>query len=162
MKINQLVCLVLFLFLPIAQSTENQKLPHFTGQEFHTGKPVQIDRFFGNIIYLDFWASWCAPCIESMPFMDKLYQQYAAKGFEVIAINIDEKKQDAKEFLKEFPVTYLNLYDPKGRIAKQLKVSKMPTAFLIDREGNILFKHIGFNQEYSERLELAIRMLVKK
>jgi len=93
--------------------------------------------------------------------MEKLYQQHYDDGFEIIAVNIDEHKRDAEEFLKKYPISFLNLYDPKGKIGKQLKVKYMPTAFLIDRQGNILFKHVGFDKTYAKKLAYTVNKLLE-
>lgn len=157
-----LIFLIFLFFSPLTEANKNKLLPYFLGYEFGTNAKFSSEALKGKIIYLDFWASWCSPCIESLPFLEKLHRQYSKQGFEVIAVNIDEKKLNAKLFLEKHPISYLNLYDPKGDIGKMLKVKKMPTAFLIDRNGNILFKHVGFNKKYAEKLTFAIKKILQE
>ncbi len=130
--------------------------------EFYSNKTIELDHYRGRYIYLDFWASWCAPCKQSFPWMEQLHQQYHSKGLQIIAVNIDEHKKDAQQFLSEVPVSFINLYDPKGKIGKVLKVKKMPTSFLIDPKGNILFKHSGFDQEYAKKLDEVLAQLISE
>ena len=152
------LAITFLLFFNIASFADEQLQPlEFSGYDFSTNKPFKFNQFKGKIIYLDFWASWCPPCLESMPFMEKLYQQYKAQGFEIIAVNIDEHKEDASKFLDLHPISYTNLYDPQGKIGKRFKVRSMPTAFLIDQDGNVIYKHVGFNQKYSIKLEEALK-----
>ena len=134
----------------------------FTGYEFNSNNPFHFNQYRGKLIYLDFWASWCTPCIESIPFMEKLYQQNSKQGFEIIAINIDEHKSDAEQFLTKYPISFKNLYDPTGLIGNAFKVKSMPTAFLIDQSGRIIYKHAGFNQKYSIKLEQTIKSNLEK
>jgi len=94
--------------------------------------------------------------------MEQLHQQYHSKGLQIIAVNIDENKKDAQQFLSEVSVSFINLYDPKGKIGKVLKVKKMPTSLLIDPKGNILFKHSGFDQEYAEKLDEVLAQLISE
>ncbi len=153
---------LLILLLGISlhnKATEIEPLS-FSGYIFDNNEHFEFKSFKGKVVYIDFWASWCAPCRESMPFLEKLYLKHRDEGFEIIAINIDEYKDDAKQFLSQQPISYQNLYDPDGKIGKLLKVKTMPTAFLVNRKGKLLFRHSGFNTKYSEKLASKINQLV--
>jgi len=133
----------------------------FIGKDFTTGEDFAFKQYSNKVVYIDFWASWCAPCRESMPFLEKLYQNYNEQGFEIIAINIDEIKSDAKQFIHDFPISYSNMYDPKGEIGKKLNIKSMPTAYLIGRDGKVIVRHSGFNKKYGLKLENKIKHLLK-
>lgn len=105
---------------------------------------ISLEEYKGNIIYLDFWASWCAPCRKSLPLLNELRNELNAKGFEVLAINVDEERADGLRFLDEYPVDYPTLFD-NGDAASAYQLRGMPTAYLIDREGNLHSQHVGFN-----------------
>ena len=156
-SVHRLAVAVLILS---AGSYASGQLAGLEGVDFASGRRIELGSYVGEVVYLDFWASWCAPCRESLPFMEELHQRYGEHGLRIVAVNVDENKADAKEFLKRHPISYLNLYDPKGKIGKQLKVRRMPTAFLVDRDGTILFRHVGFDKRYSEKLRLAIVALL--
>lgn len=138
----------------------SDQLPDLEGVEFASSRKIDLTTFRGEVVYLDFWAAWCPPCRQSLPFMEELHQQYGRHGLKIVAVNIDERKRDAWEFLKAHPISYTNLYDPGGKIGKRLKVTAMPTAFLIDRGGRIVSRHVGFDREYSESLKRAIVALL--
>lgn len=106
--------------------------------------PLNLSSLHGRVIYLDFWASWCAPCRQSFPWMDSMQRTYAAQGLSVLAINVDHDRADADRFLKEFRPQFEVRFDPDGTWAQQYKVTGMPTSLIIDRRGVVRFTHIGF------------------
>lgn len=110
----------------------------------------------GKAIYVDFWASWCGPCKQSFPWMNAMQDKYAAKGLQVIAVNVDAKRADADRFLAKTPATFQIAYDPKGDSAKSFAVKAMPTSLLIDRSGRVTYVHAGFRDEDRAELEAKI------
>ena len=116
----------------------------------------------GEVIYLDFWASWCVPCRESFPWMNEMEKKYAKKGFKVIAINLDEKKSSVDAFLARYPADFKIVRDPAGKSAEIFKLKGMPSSYLIDRQGNIVLSHIGFRQKDVGKLESAIKSALIK
>lgn len=116
-----------------------------------------LNKSRGNVIYLDFWASWCGPCRKSFLWMNKMQSKYSEKGFEIIAINLDEKNEDATSFLKEVPAQFRVLFDPKGITPKLYDLKGMPSSFLVDRNGKILLEHKGFNDADALELEKRIQ-----
>ena len=117
---------------------------------------VKLSNYLGKVVYLDFWASWCVPCRETFPFMNQLQEKYGKDGFEVVAVNIDTKKGDADRFLAQFPAHFTVLFDPKRGVAKTYALKGMPTAFLIDRAGNVVSTHLGFQKDRAGELEAHI------
>ena len=111
-----------------------------------TAGKINLADYKGKVVYVDFWASWCAPCKRSLPKLEELRAKYKDKGFEVIAINIDENVEDALSFLKSYPVSFPVGADAKGVIASQYHIKGLPTAYIIDRHG--LINHIveGFDK----------------
>ena len=159
---KQLIFILCLVSTQFIYSSDKLRPLEFTGHEFTTNESIELNKYKGKIVYMDFWASWCPPCLESLPFLESLHKNLPEEEFKIIAINIDEEKNQAESFLKDHPISYLNLYDPEGSIGKKLRVQNMPTAFLIDRDGNVLFKHSGFNQKYAEKLEQTLITLVNK
>ncbi len=98
----------------------------------------------GEVVYIDFWASWCGPCRKSFPWMNKIQSQYQSQGFTIISINLDADKNLANKFLLETPANFAVIYDPKGKIAKHFKIQGMPSSMLIGRDGKIKSRHTGF------------------
>lgn len=98
----------------------------------------------GDVVYLDFWASWCGPCRKSFPWMNKISASYKQQGFSVISVNLDANRDLAMQFLIETPASFDVIYDPKGTIAKHFKIQGMPSSMLIGRDGKIKSRHTGF------------------
>lgn len=98
----------------------------------------------GQVVYLDFWASWCGPCRKSFPWMNEMQQKYRDQGFVIISVNLDADKTLATEFLSETPANFLVIYDPEGDIAQQFNIQGMPSSLLIDKQGNVQQAHTGF------------------
>ena len=115
----------------------------------------------GKVVLLDFWASWCAPCRKSFPWMNALQKKYGDKGFVVVAVNVDTDRQLASEFLQAVPAQFHVEYDPKGTLATQLNVAAMPTSFLLDRTGKIVKQHAGFREAQLAAREQEIEQLLK-
>lgn len=98
----------------------------------------------GEVVYLDFWASWCVPCRKSFPWMNAVQEKYKSQGFSVISVNLDADYALAQKFLKENPASFTVIYDPKGKLAKHFKIQGMPSSMLIGRDGQIKQRHTGF------------------
>ena len=105
----------------------------------------------GKVVLVDFFASWCHPCQESFPAMNDLYQQYAGKDLVIIAINVDKKKADMDDFLKDHPASFVILRDASNQLVSQVKIPTMPSSFLLDRDGKIHAFHRGFKGEETRK-----------
>jgi cytochrome c biogenesis protein CcmG/thiol:disulfide interchange protein DsbE len=121
------------------------------------GATIQLSAYKGKVVLVDFWASWCRPCKTSFPALDSLYREYQPRGFEVLAINLDERRRDADTFLSDRPHRLTVLFDPDGASPVAFGVKGLPSSFLIDRAGKIRFIHMGYsgNVDESYRHELA-------
>jgi cytochrome c biogenesis protein CcmG/thiol:disulfide interchange protein DsbE len=111
------------------------------------GSTVELETLKGKVLLVDFWASWCLPCKAVIPAMNDLHQELQAKGVEVLAINVDERRRNAEAFLAETPHTLRVLLDAKMTAADAFQVRQIPTAFLIDRAGVIRYTHEGYTVE---------------
>ena len=121
---------------------------------------VNLGNYRGRVVYLDFWASWCTPCRKSFPWMNAMQKQYGKYGFEVVAINLDENRELANQFLQQTPANFTVAFDPSGKTAESYSVDVMPSSFLIDRKGELVAIHKGFRQVDSAALEKEIRQLL--
>lgn len=118
---------------------------------------VTLASFKGKLVYLDFWASWCPPCKKSFPWMNEMQEKYQSQGFEIIAINVDAKIKDAQEFLRTNDVNFTIAFDSKGATPSKFRVKGMPTSYLIDQDGKVIFQHVGFTASDKEVLEKKIQ-----
>lgn len=125
------------------------------------GAPVNgLQALKGEVLYVDFWASWCPPCIQSFPFLTGLQQDYGERGLRVVGINLDEKVADAEKFLSNYPAGFTIVADLSKQCAKQFDVIAMPSSYLIDREGIVRYIHRGFRQGETKELRLIVEQLL--
>lgn len=121
-----------------------------------------IDNYKGKVVYLDFWASWCGPCRQSFPFMNKLKAQYEDKGLAVVSINVDESPEAAAKFLDKYPANFDIIYDKNAELAQQYQLKAMPTSFLFNRDGKLVGSHLGFKNKDVAKLTQVITNLLDK
>ncbi|WP_303904694.1 TlpA family protein disulfide reductase [Thiohalomonas denitrificans] len=121
------------------------------------GGELRLEQLRGKVIYLDFWASWCAPCRKSFPFMNELQTRYGEQGLVVVAVNLDKDQKLVEQFLAKYPAQFTVAYDPKGETAERFGVKGMPSSYLIDRDGEIRLSHVGFRDKDRSELETGIR-----
>jgi DsbE subfamily thiol:disulfide oxidoreductase len=126
------------------------------------GKKVSLKDYRGKVVFLNFWASWCDPCRGEMPAMDKLYREFKGKGFEIFAVNVKDKRDDAVRFLKDLKISYPVALDPEGEVGLLYGAWAMPSTYLIDRNGIVLARMWGPADWYSPRARNLIKALVEK
>jgi thiol-disulfide isomerase/thioredoxin len=119
---------------------------------------VRLSDYKGKTVYLDFWASWCGPCKQSFPWMNDMNAHYGNKGLHMVAINVDQKADDAKAFLKVNPAGFDIAFDQAGRTPKSYGIKGMPTSVLIGMDGKVLMVHRGFRDEDRIELERQIKL----
>jgi thiol-disulfide isomerase/thioredoxin len=120
------------------------------------------DKLRGQVVLVDFWASWCAPCKASFPVMEALHQQYGGRGLVVLAVNVDESSAAMEKFLKKSPVSFAVVRDAAHKLVAAADVATMPTSFLVDRAGKVRFLHTGFRgaatrKEYEKEIDLLLK-----
>lgn len=123
---------------------------------------VALSQYKNQVVYLDFWASWCKPCRKSFDFMNNMQERYAKNGLKIIAINLDEDHSAATRFLKDHPASFTIAYDAEGKTPGAYGLTVMPTSYLIDKKGNIIFKHKGFKEDQTTQLEQAITQALNR
>jgi thiol-disulfide isomerase/thioredoxin len=120
------------------------------------------DTLKGSVVLLDFWASWCGPCRKSFPAMQELHKQYAGRGLTIVAVSVDEKREDMPRFLKNQHVSFTTVRDAGHKLVASADISAMPTSFVIDRTGKVRFVHKGFDgdetiKQYQEQIQLLLK-----
>jgi cytochrome c biogenesis protein CcmG, thiol:disulfide interchange protein DsbE len=153
-------CLISLLAMPSNAITNGELAPSFDlpGE----GTAIKLSNYKGKLIYLDFWASWCGPCKQSFPWLNEMQSKYSAKGFSVVAINVDANTEDAKTFLANLPAKFVVAYDSKGLTPKAYAIKGMPSSVLIDGNGKVIYQHTGFRDTDKAQLEQVIQQALTK
>ncbi|KAF0170737.1 MAG: alkyl hydroperoxide reductase [Limisphaerales bacterium] len=135
------------------------KFPDFDEKDL-AGKPLSIARFKGKVVLVDFWATWCGPCIGELPNVLKAYEKHHPKGFEIIGISLDSDRAKLDSFITDRKMTWPQYYDGKGwqnKLAGTYGVNSIPATYLLDGEGKIIAKNLR-----GEALEEAVAKALKK
>ncbi len=127
-----------------------------------TGASDSLANHRGDVVMINFWASWCEPCRTEFPLIDALYKKYKKLGFTVLAVNIEPDAKAAQGFLKNTPVSFPVLMDSKNTVSDTYKVDAMPTTVMVDRNGNQRFLHRGYQPGYEAEYEKNIRALLRE
>lgn len=132
-----------------------QVAPETRGERLLYDQTLDLAELRGKTVLLDFWASWCGPCKQSLPMLDQMRSDLVAGGypglFEIVAVNLDENPEAARRFLKRYPVSYPVISDPEASLATVYKIPTMPTSFIINPQGVVTWRHEGFRpSEISE------------
>lgn len=127
----------------------------------HGGQTVTLSAYRGDVVMINFWASWCKPCRQEMPLLEQVYQRYKNLGFTLIGVNVDEEQKNADLILKKIPVSFPIAYDQQDKVSNKYGLEGMPNTVFVDRNGNIRHVHTGYapgdEQAYDEQIRLLIR-----
>ena len=127
-----------------------------------SGKNLKLSEFRGQVVMLNFWASWCAPCRQEMPLLEAMYRKYKSLGFVLLGVNVEEDSSKAASLLRNIKVSFPILYDNKNKVSKMYQVSAMPTTIIIDRDGNMRFLHKGYKPGYEKDYQKQVRALIRE
>lgn len=161
MRIVMSIALLLFSHISLAVQA-GDKAPDFRLPLLTQQGQLSLSSQKGKVVYVDFWASWCGPCRKSLPLLNELRNELKGKGFEVVAINLDEDIRDGRAFLKEFPVSYPTLYDGAGKTPELYGVRGMPTSYLIDKQGRVQVVHQGFKPADITKIRAQVSQLLQQ
>lgn len=152
-----------FVSFGICQEKDSSSALHFNGMT-SDGKEIKLSAYQGKVVLIDFWASWCLPCREEMPELIKFYRAYKDSNFELIAINIDNEKDNMQHFLdKLFPKpAFPIIADNSQKIPALFDIEAMPTTIFIDKKGKIRYRHDGFKQSYINDFKQELTQLLKE
>jgi thiol-disulfide isomerase/thioredoxin len=126
------------------------------------GTLLQIQDYRGQVVYLDFWASWCPPCRQAMPVLDRLHRQWQGQGFTVVGVNVDTRRGDALRMLERVPVSFPIVYDPQGEWAQTFALTGMPSGYLVDRKGVVRYVHAGYQSKDLPKLTEQIQAVLRE
>ncbi len=139
-----------------------QRAPQFAVESLVGDKNLSLSAYRGKVVYLDFWASWCAPCLIAIPELEKLRREFAGAQFQVLSVNLDRDPGKARRFLRKHNVSYPSGSDPEGRIADSYGLDTMPSSYLIDSKGVVRYVHRGFRAGDVDEIRRHIRRLLRR
>jgi peroxiredoxin len=126
------------------------------------GKAVDPASLAGKVVVVDFWATWCAPCRESMPELEKLYKKYAAKGVAVVGVSVDKEPGAIKPFIEKLNVTFPIVHDAGHGVADKFAPPRMPSSYIVDRKGVVRYVHGGYHAGDAAVVEKELQELLAK
>jgi peroxiredoxin len=160
---NRMLALLaaLGLALPVLADPTGQPAPQFTlGAK--SGHDVSLAQYKGDVVMLNFWASWCGPCRQEMPLLESIYQKYSKLGFVLLGVNVEPDSNAANDWLKATPVSFPILYDKESKVSRLYDVEGMPSTVIIDRAGRVRMLHRGYKPGDENEYLDSIRALVRE
>jgi peroxiredoxin len=151
----------LTLSLPALAGTPTGPAPAFT-LAARSGQDVSLAQYKGQVVMINFWASWCGPCRQEMPLLEQMHKRYSALGFTLVGVNVDANSKDAEEWLTKTPVTFPVLFDRESKVSAMYDVKAMPSTVFIDRQGNVRALHRGYKAGDESEYLNQIRALLKE
>lgn len=165
MKIKNLtygLLLTAFAATSLASSgLEGQAAPDFALKS-SSGENLRLSEYRGDVVMINFWATWCGPCRQEMPLLDELYSRYERVGFNLLGVNIDDDSRRAMQMIEELGVNFPVLFDARKEVSKLYEVEAMPVTVLVDREGNVRYVHHGYKPGYEDKYLDQVRSLLRE
>lgn len=165
MKIKNLtlgLLVTVFAATSLASSgLEGQVAPDFALKS-STGENLRLSEYRGNVVMINFWATWCGPCRQEMPLLDELYTRYERVGFSLLGVNIDDDSRRAMQMIEDLGVSFPVLFDARKEVSKLYEVEAMPVTVLVDREGNVRHVHHGYKPGYEDKYLDQVRSLLRE
>ena len=142
-------------------AASNAPAPDFTLKS-STGENLRLSELKGQVVMINFWASWCGPCRQEMPELNEIQAKYEDLGFTILGVNVEENSSKANEMLAENPVNFPVLYDTENRVTELFKVDAMPSTILVDRDGNMRYLHKGYKPGYEDLYAQQVKTLIRE
>lgn len=138
----------------------DQTAPDFTLKSLG-GDNLRLEEYRGKVVLINFWATWCGPCRQEMPILDRIRQRYQGAGFEVLGVNVEGKDPKARKIAKKLGVSFPLLFDDSQKVSADYDLQGMPFSVLIDRTGQVRYIHTGYKpgdeKSYIDHLKKLLR-----
>ena len=161
---NSMIALVFSIFAASSLASsgmEGQQAPDFALKS-STGENLRLSEYRGDVVMINFWATWCGPCRQEMPLLDELYSRYQRVGFNLLGVNIDDDSSRAMNMIEELGVNFPVLFDARKEVSKLYEVDAMPVTVIVDREGTVRYIHHGYKPGYEDMYLDQIRSLLRE
>jgi thiol-disulfide isomerase/thioredoxin len=149
------------LSLTAAADIVNKPAPDFALRSMQ-GPSVRLSEHLGEVVVINFWATWCGPCRQEMPLLDALYGKYKQAGLVLLSVNIDDKVEPAIEMAQTLKVSYPVLFDARKEVSRAFDVGAMPVTVLVDRAGVVRYVSEGYKPGYEKRYTDKLRELLNE
>ena len=148
---SRIICslALLIALIPIAEASSIKDI-----------EQLDLKQYTGKVVYLDFWASWCKPCEKSFPWMNSMVNRFPTDSFKIVTINLDSDQKAMNDFLSRVPAQFDIYHDPSGTLADKFQLRGMPTSYLINKSGEVVLQHIGFQTHEIPKYEKEIEKLL--
>lgn len=165
MKLKNTIIALVFCILAAtslaSSGLEGQQAPDFALKS-STGENLRLSEFRGDVVMINFWATWCGPCRQEMPLLDELYSRYQRVGFSLLGVNIDDDSRRAMQMIDELGVNFPVVFDARKDVSKLYEVEAMPVTVIVDREGTVRYIHHGYKPGYEDKYLDQIRSLLRE
>jgi peroxiredoxin len=161
---NTAIALAIALSMSVSQAAmppAGSTAPDFTLKS-SSGRNLKLSEFRGQVVMINFWATWCGPCRQEMPLLNRIQEQYRKAGFILLGVNIDDRPEAAQSMARDLGVSFPVLFDTEKRVSRLYDVNAMPSTVLIDRDGKVRYIHLGYRPGYEARYETQVRELLKQ
>jgi peroxiredoxin len=152
---------LLAVTLPAFALTTSAPAPQFS-LAARGGKTINLAQYKGQVVMINFWATWCGPCRQEMPLLESIYKKYNKMGFTLLGVNVEPDSKAAEGWLKATPVSFPILFDTKSEVSKMYQVAGMPSTVIVDRKGNVRVIHRGYKPGDENAYQDNIRKLVRE
>ena len=155
---------VLILFVgsvPALTDMSGRQAPDFALKSM-AGENLRLSEYRGEVVMINFWATWCGPCRQEMPILDEIYQRYQKIGFALLGVNIDDDRRRAEEMAETLGISFPVLFDHAKEVSRMYNVDAMPVTYLIDREGTVRHVHFGYKPGFEHAYVEELRSLLRE
>lgn len=153
--------IVVAVAAPAAAVTIQDSAPDFTLKSLE-GSNLRLEEYRGQVVLINFWASWCGPCRQEMPLLDRLHQRYVDTGFAVLGINVEGEEAPARELIDRIPVTFPVLIDEGQAVSELYKLEAMPSTVVVDRDGVVRYIHRGYKPGDEAKYVEVVKELIRE
>ena len=164
--LHKLFLITIFLLASLANTnlsanTISGEAPNFTLKS-NSGKNIKLSELRGQVVLINFWASWCGPCRQEMPELKKLYSKYKKLGFTILGVNVEEDNTEALKIIKDDKISFPVLFDTENKVSRLYDVTGMPTTVLVDRNGNMRYLHRAYKPGDIDKYKKWVKQLIRE
>jgi thiol-disulfide isomerase/thioredoxin len=161
MNLSLLLVLILCCFTQaVSALEENQPAPACAAKLQNQESSFTPETYAGKVVLVDFWATWCGPCLKAIPFYNSLQDQQQKNNFTIVAINVDEEPEEVRQFLQEHQLNYPVAFDPAGSCPKTYGVQVMPSSYMVDKKGKVRYIQLGYRDGDQQEINDRVRGLL--